>query len=323
MRMSWPSGRIGLPRIADAPDIVLVVQRRIRNDDAADRHRLQPRHRRQRAGAPDLDVDAGDHSHRLFGGKLVRRRPAGAARAEAEPFLQVQPVDLVDDAVDVVGQLGAIGLDGVILRQQFLDAAAAHHALVDREPPIGEALHHIVLRVGWQFAHFTPGIGEEAQRPGAGHLRVELAQAAGRRIARIGEDAAGFLHALIEREEILATHVDLAANLHDLRHALRKLVGDFVDGADVGGDVLARRAVAARGGRHQPAVLVAQRHRQPVDLRLRREHQFLVGGPGEKALHAGHEVANVLVGKHVVERQHGSGVPDRSEGAGRSRADPL
>jgi hypothetical protein len=33
------------------------VQRRIRDDDAADGDRRQPRHRRQRAGAADLDVD--------------------------------------------------------------------------------------------------------------------------------------------------------------------------------------------------------------------------------------------------------------------------
>ena len=100
-----------LAAVADAFDVVLIVQRGVGHDDAADRHRFEPRHRRQRSGAAHLDVDAVQHGHRLLGRKFVRRRPARAARAEAEPLLQVEPVDLVDDAVDIVGQLRALGLD--------------------------------------------------------------------------------------------------------------------------------------------------------------------------------------------------------------------
>ena len=39
-----------------APDLVLVVQRRVGHGDAADEHGLQARHRGQCAGAPDLDA---------------------------------------------------------------------------------------------------------------------------------------------------------------------------------------------------------------------------------------------------------------------------
>src|SRR5690606_6194103 len=74
------SDRLAL--VAYALDVVLVVERRIDDGHAADRHRLQPRHRRQRAGATDLDVDRGQHRRRLLGGELVRGRPAGAARTE-------------------------------------------------------------------------------------------------------------------------------------------------------------------------------------------------------------------------------------------------
>ena len=48
-------------RVADADvlarDLVLVVQRGVGDDDAADRDRLQLGDRRQRAGAADLDLD--------------------------------------------------------------------------------------------------------------------------------------------------------------------------------------------------------------------------------------------------------------------------
>src|SRR5437868_5088958 len=45
-------------------DVVLVVQRDILDHHATDGHRRQPRHRRQRAGAPDLNVDPLDRRHR-------------------------------------------------------------------------------------------------------------------------------------------------------------------------------------------------------------------------------------------------------------------
>ena len=73
-------------RVADvhvlAPDLVLVVQRRVGDGHAADEHRLQPRDRRDRAGAPDLDVDAEELGRHLLGRKLVRDRPARLARDE-------------------------------------------------------------------------------------------------------------------------------------------------------------------------------------------------------------------------------------------------
>ena len=70
-----------------APHLVLVVQRGVGHGDAADEHRLQPRDRRDRAGAADLDVDADDLGRRLLGRELVRDREARRARDEAERAL--------------------------------------------------------------------------------------------------------------------------------------------------------------------------------------------------------------------------------------------
>ena len=97
--------------VADRRDIVLVVQRGVGDDDAADGDRRKPRHRRQRAGAADLDVDFLQHRRRLLGGELVRDRPARVAPCKPQPLLPVEPVDLVDDAVDVVAELGALAVD--------------------------------------------------------------------------------------------------------------------------------------------------------------------------------------------------------------------
>src|SRR6185437_14403286 len=83
---------------ADAFDVVLVVQGDVLHDDAADADRLELAHRRERAGAADLDLDIPQHRHGALGRKLVRDRPTRRARHEADPLLPVDAVYLVDDA---------------------------------------------------------------------------------------------------------------------------------------------------------------------------------------------------------------------------------
>ena len=130
----------------DALDVVLVVQRDVVDHDAADRDRRQPRHRRQRAGAADLDVDLLHRRHRLLGREFMRDRPARLAGDETPAALQFELVDLVDDAVDVVAERRALRLDQCVLRDQFLDRLRPHHQRADLEPPVGEFLHGLVLR---------------------------------------------------------------------------------------------------------------------------------------------------------------------------------
>ena len=65
------------------------------------------------------------------------------------------------------------------------------------------------------------------------------------------------------------SHIDFAAQFAGGGNvAALQLVRNVLDGADIGGDVLALEAVAAGRRAHQFAVLVAQRQRQAVDLRL-------------------------------------------------------
>src|SRR5712672_1015347 len=105
---------------ADTPDVVLIVQGHVLHDDAADADRLQLADRRERSGAPDLDLDIAEHRHRALGREFVRDRPAWRARYEAQPLLPVEPVDLVDDAVDVVIEFGARFLDLAVERYQLI-----------------------------------------------------------------------------------------------------------------------------------------------------------------------------------------------------------
>jgi hypothetical protein len=121
------------PAVA-AGDVILVVQGRVRDHDAAHRHRLQPRDGRERAGAADLDVDAQKLGPGQFGRELVRDGPAGRGGAEAEPGLQRKVVHLVDHAVDVIAQRRALRLDQAVVGQHFLRAGAEDGQGIGLEP---------------------------------------------------------------------------------------------------------------------------------------------------------------------------------------------
>ena len=255
----------------------------------------------------------------------MRDRPARRARHEAEPLLPVEAVDLVDDAVDVVVEPGPLLLDLAMKGDQLLDRVAQLGQRIGLEAATLEPADHAGLRVLRHRTHLAPGVGEKAERPRSGDGRILLAQRTRRRIARIGEDGvAGRLLAFVEREERLLGHVDLAANLADLGHrAAFQLLRHVLERADIGGNVLALGAVTARRGGDEFAALVAQRHRQPVDLRLGAEVDAVVVAELEEALDAADEVEHVLFGERVVERQHRHRVPDLLEFARWRRPDLL
>ena len=82
-------------------------------------------------------------------------------------------------------------------------------------------------------------------------------------------------------------------------------------------------AVAARRAGDQLAVLVAQRHRQAVDLRLGAKSDLLVVRQPQEAADAADEIDDVFLGEGIVERQHRHRVPDLGEARRRRRADAL
>ena len=164
---------------ADALNEVLVVQGRVLHHHAADGDWLELRNRGERTGAADLDVDILDNRGRLLGRKLVRDREARRARNKAEPLLPVEAVELVDHAVDIVAELGALLLDRIISREHLRDGFAGLEQRIDRKPDLAEPCHHARLRCLRHLAHFAPTIGEEFQSARSGDRGIFLAQRAG------------------------------------------------------------------------------------------------------------------------------------------------
>ena len=259
------AGALDFHRVADAHveagDLVGIVQGRVLHHDAADRDGGELGDRGQRAGAADLDFDRINGSRRLLRRKLVRQRPARAARHKTEPVLPVEPVDLVHDAVNVIAEAGAFLFDLAIGGEQFVERVAEPHQRIDRKAGAGKPAHHAELRWSRHRAHLAPGIGEEPERARGGDGRIELAQRACRRIARIGEHllARGLL-AFVQLEEIGLGHIDLAAHLDDVGD-MRTVqpVRNLGDGAHIRGHILALIAIAAGRPAHELPALVAQR----------------------------------------------------------------
>ncbi len=296
---------------ADALDVVLIVQRDVLHDDAADADRLQFADRRERAGAPDLDLDIAERSRGAFGREFMRNRPARRTRHEAEALLPVDPVDLVNDAVDIVVELGALLLDLAMERDQLIGGVTEFRQRVGLEAAALEPADHAGLGVFRHRAHLAPGIGEKPERPRGGDDRILLTQRTSRRIAGIGERSfSGIDLLLVEREKGLLGHVDFAADLADVGHiAALQLLRDVFERADIGGDVLAFRTVATGGGGDEFAALVAQRHRQPVDFRLGGKIDLVVLQL-ENPFDAADEIEHVLFSEGVVQRQHRHRVAD-------------
>ena len=288
-------------RIADADilarDLVLVVKRCVLHDDAANGDGREFRHRRQRACAADLNIDVLQHGHRLLGGKFVRRRPARRPRYKAEPLLQVEPVHLVDHAVDIVAERGAVQLDGAIRLQHLLDHPA-HPQRRHGKAPARDRLQDTVVRIGGQLARLTPAPGEKAQGSRRRDRRIELAQRPRRSVARVREDLSARLELpLIEVGKIGVRHIDFAAHFEHARDSPGLL-------AAFGICAMVRTfAVTSSPSEPSPRVaattklapLIAQRNRQAIDLVLGSKVQRRVGRELQEAPYPCSELFDILI----------------------------
>jgi hypothetical protein len=138
---------------------------------------------------------------------------------------------------------------------------------------------------------------------------------------------AGFLPAaawaLVEAGEAGEREVDLAAHLEERRALARRADTERHGrhGAQVPRHVLAARAVPARRAADERALLVDERDRRAVDLRLDHVGDRLVRP--EPLAHVRGPLLERLRRRHLLERAHRLQVVDLREAAGRGAADAL
>src|SRR5688572_10129435 len=219
-------------------------------------------------GAADVPDDLLQRRRRGDRRELPGDRPAGLAADDSQLSPQRPLVDLDDDAVDLVVELLAALLPPQAALDDLVLGLVDSDLRLDREAVVAQPVE--LLRVG---LHLDPAagsdpVGPEPQGPLGGDLRVELADRPGSGVARVRKGGlARRRPALVQLLEAAAREVDLAADLDQLGVGVDPQ-RDRAHRPQVVADVLADPPVAAGGAADEAAVLVYERDREPIDLRL-------------------------------------------------------
>ena len=177
--------------------------------------------------------------------------------------------------------------------------------------------------------HFTQTIGEKREFATGGDTRIELTQAARRRVTRIGKLLLTFIRLRqIQSLKIRALHQHLAAHLQHLGKLFAlQAQGNRAYRAHIRGHILASLTIAARRGLHQNALLIAQIDRQPVKFHLTRIFDTLPLCQQTRAtqfiLHPLVKRAHLRIAKSIGQREHRHAVTHFGKLGQRRPANPL
>ena len=144
-----------------SPDFILIMQGGVGYNDATNRYRLQPRNRRQRTGASNLNINGADRGFGLFRRKFMRQRPAWCARHLTEAGLIVMPVNFIHHAVNVIGKAGARPTNGVIALQQPVNIRAFAGQIIHGKPETAQSRQKFPMCCGDFGTCFTHRIGKK------------------------------------------------------------------------------------------------------------------------------------------------------------------
>jgi hypothetical protein len=206
-------------------DLVGIVERGVGHDHAADRDRLQPRDRRQLAGAADLDVDRVQPSSRRAGPEICARAPsaapwrpgpAGAASRAGRPCRRRR-------RCRTAGRRAA--LDRAIMIEQRLERASKRARSGEIGSPQDRrcaASARAGVSAGTSDASPQPWARKRSGRAAviAGSSWRSDPAAALRGLAKVLPPALRL--PLVERREVGLGHIDLAANLEEIGHRARR-----------------------------------------------------------------------------------------------------
>ena len=171
-----------------AAQVLLVVERGELHGHARHLHRLELRERDHVAGPAHVPGDPLE----LGGGRARRElpgdRPARLAADHAELALQLEVVDLDHHAVDLEVEPVAALLPGVAGGDDCVEVVVHLDVRVHPEAVLAQPLERLGLRASNSSPSSAPiAVAPHRQRPRGRELRVELADRAGGRVARVRE----------------------------------------------------------------------------------------------------------------------------------------
>jgi len=124
-----------------------------------------------------------------MGRELAGNRPARCAGYKTEPFLEFQVVHLVDDAVDFISEILALGQKLPVVIDASLDARNQPDLRIESQPPVAQLLELLEM-VGREPRVVRDGnaVATHLQRASGGDIRILVAQAPCRGIAGLTKD---------------------------------------------------------------------------------------------------------------------------------------
>ena len=306
--------------VADADvlplDLVGVVERGAADDGSLHLYRLHDGHGGKGPGASHLDDDVKDLGHLLAGGKLVGDGPAGAAGDFPEAALEVEGVDLDDDAVHLVGEFLPDLQHVVVIGDGLLDAVAPAGAGIGLQSEFRLGFQDLPVGLEGKPLHDADAVEVDVQGPRGGDAGIQLAEGSRRRVPGIGELRQAFLPSLfVQLFKPLDGHEDLPPGVEprgEGQGVRPEFQGNGPDGADVVRHVFAGGAVPPGGAPGEDPAFVADLDGQAVHLGFPHVVDGLVRleHPADPAV----EFPDLPVVEPVGEAQHGKVVADRLEG---------
>ena len=295
-----------------AGDFLLVVQSRTRNGAAAHEYRLQLGHGGEHAGAAHLHGDVAQERLGLLGLVFVGHRPAGGFRGEAYGVALRKGVHLDHRAVRLEREIVPHGVQSANGVQHVIERAGCPDRFVNGQPAGAQGVERLAVRLPPGTFERAHAVEDRAQPAPCHDGRIKLLERSGGGVARIGKGRLPGGGALfVERGELRLGQKDFPAHFKQPGNVrARKPLGNAGNGADVLGDVVAGRAVAARGGILKHTLLVEQRNGDAVDLRLDDGLDFL---PRKQLLQTHEKSGNLLLGIRVVQAEHGRTMADLRE----------
>ena len=259
------------------PHLVLVVQRRHRRPSS--RRRTPARARRTASPARCARSTPGCREQRraLLGRELVGDRPARRPRRRAEPGPLGDVVDLDDDAVDLVAEVVAVRLPvpavgGDVVERRRTPATSG----LTGKPSDRRNARLSVCRASGGPPTTSPSWYAQNDRSrwavivGSFWRRLPAAALRGLTNSRPpAAAAASFIRSKLATGRYTSPRTSSTSGTASPSAPQRRR--DGADRGHVGRDVLADPAVAARRRLHVAAALVADAHRDAVDLQLAHE----------------------------------------------------
>ena len=157
-------------------ELVLIVKSGLGDGDPAYQGRLEPGHRRQGPRAAHLDLYGQDPGHDGSGLELGGDSVSGGPRGGSEPWPKRQIVNRDDQAVDLVRQVVAVGLQALKNGQDFREAPGASGGFrgLHRKTPLPEPFHEAGVCRGARGVGVGQAVSEKAEAPASGDFGVKL-----------------------------------------------------------------------------------------------------------------------------------------------------